>query len=102
MREFEHFMINGEIALADPKSLKAVYGHHFPEAYEQDDPRFLEEVSIKMGNQPDRKAFIVTPPSPGIPMIGREPVGVGFVVVEEEQPSGFYSEMGVHESRIKR
>lgn len=101
-RIYNHVIVDGEILLPDKRSLKAAYGLNHPEAYDPSDSRFLAEVLIDHGNQPPRRAFIVSPPSEGWDTYNYGRVHDRFSIVEEEQPDGGYSEMGVHESRIWR
>lgn len=102
MREYEHFIVNGEIALPDHKSLKATYGSNFPEALEPNDPRFLEEVKVDMGNRGLVPAFLLSKVSPNWLENRGQMVGGGIVAAEVQQCDGGYTEMGVHKERIQK
>lgn len=99
MREYDHFRIGGDIVLADPNSAKAKYGHHTPEYMDSSNPDFLREGMAWFASM-SMRVFQLTKPSPGVPMLGYEPAGKGFVVCEIQDCSGGYSEGAIHESRI--
>lgn len=105
MREYDHFRIHGEIALADPKSAKAVYGHFFPEFMDSSSKDFLREGIAFLGPRLGYSIiYQLTQPSPQIQgLLGDYgPVGSGFVVVEEKVPweDGFRQSC-IHKSRIE-
>jgi hypothetical protein len=102
MREFHHEYFGGEIMIPDPKSLKAGYGSNHPEAYDTDDPRFLRQVMVEMGNRGLVMAFIVSKVSPYWLENRGEMVGGGIAVCEVQQCDGGYTEMGVNQKRIQR
>lgn len=99
MRNYEHFRgKDGEILLADPKSAKAHWGHNQPEYLEQDDPHFLRRGHTTFPHS--QVVFQLTEPSPVADYFHGRPVGNGVVIVEEQQYSGWFSECGIHESKI--
>jgi len=100
-RQYNHLIVNGEILLPDKRSLKAAYGLDHPEAYEPNDPRFLAEVSVDMGNR-YVPGFVVSPPSEGWETLNYGRCFNDVSVVEVQQADGGYAQMGVHESRLWR
>lgn len=104
MREYNHFRISGEIALADPASSKAVYGHNFPEYMDSSDKNFLREGIAFLGPRLGHAIiFQLTQPSPGITdMLGDYgAVGSGFIAVEMKVPwEDVYRQSCIHQSTI--
>jgi hypothetical protein len=80
-------MWKGGILLADPKSAKCVYGHDHPEYLDSKDKDFLREGHTTFPHS--QLVFQLTPPS-------KE----GMVVVEAQQFSGWYSQMGVSQKKV--
>ncbi len=60
------------------------------------------EILKEMRTTWGRRVFLVSKPSPGVPTINYGLIGKGVVVVEEEQPSGFFSEGEIHESKLDK
>lgn len=97
-RKFNHFIVNGELLLADPKSAKSKYGHNCPEYLPPTDPHFLRRGVATYKDS--KTVYQLTEPTPEILVKDGYPIGKGFVTVEIENYSGTYHEGQVHESRI--
>lgn len=100
MREYDHLVQNGEIIWPDPNSLKAEFGLHTPEAYDPNDPRFLQEATVS-GLNGLLHAFIVAPESSGILTDRGYSIGEGKVVVELEGEGGGYTLARIHNSWLQ-
>lgn len=104
MREYEHTYWRNreegrvEILLADTKSAKAKYGHYCQEYLDEDSDHFLREGHTTF---PDHATvYQLTEPSKGIggPLFAN--AGEGFIVVEEQQRGGGFTECQIHKSKI--
>jgi hypothetical protein len=99
MREYEHVYREGILVIADPTSAKGKHGLDCPEYLEPTDLHFL------------RKGHTIFPHSAVIYQLTEETKGVlggppfkelggGFIIVEEQQYSGGFTEGGTHKSQI--
>jgi len=98
MREFEHFIVNGEILLPDPRSAKAAYGLHQAEFLDETSPHFLRKGHTTFPRS--EVVYQLTEASEPIGIYQGKPCGQGMIIVESEQFSGFFAEMGVHTSKV--
>lgn len=101
-RIYHHQISGGEILRADPNSLKAGFGSFCPEALEQNDPRFLRQVMVEMGNRGMVMAFLISKVVPDWLENRGDVVGGGYCIAEVQQCDGGYTEMGVPQERIIR
>lgn len=99
--EYHHTYCGDEILSADNRSLKAGFGSFFPEAYNQNNPNFLKEVVVNMGNMGWVLAFVVSPPSKGLELPTGRVIQEGRSAMEVQQQDGGYTLMSVDESRWK-
>ena len=96
-RTYDHFKIDGEILIPDPKSAKGKWGLNTPEYLHPKSPHFLREGVDAWGH----KVFQLTEETKPIVDEGHyKGVGGGFITVEQQQFSGGYSECQIHKSKI--
>lgn len=100
MRNYEHFVVDGEILLTDKRSLKHMNGTYVPEAYDSDDPRFLEEVQIDNGNLPPTLGFILGPVFQGLTIALDVDLKRNTQAVEAQGQDGSYYQTMIHTSKI--
>jgi hypothetical protein len=86
MRNYEHFIVNGQILIPDHKSAKAGWGLNHPEYLEQNNSHFLREGTHLQDNS---LIFQLT-----------ERADDGRIVAEKQQADGGYAEMGIPENKI--
>lgn len=100
MRNYEHFKVEPYgILLPDPKSAKGKWGLNCPEYMDSSDPDFLREGNTKFPQA--GLIFQLTHASQGHDGQYAKNVGGDLVIVEAQDCSGGYVEMGIHKNMIE-
>jgi len=100
MREYEHIIIKPfGIVFPDKRSAKARWGLNQPEYLDEDSPHFLRKGHTTFPHS--TVVYQLTEPSEPIGQYndGKD-FGGDTIIVEEEQYAGWFSESGIHKSKI--